>query len=75
MKMSQLLPLSVSIHLHLSNLGLSSLLRNLPIINCTSLCLVQISGIIPASKSIPFLYTNRLTTTIVTAEKEKWMNT
>ena len=35
-------------------------------IKCMSGWLLQISGMIPANRSVPFRYTSRLTTTIVT---------
>ena len=41
---------------------------NLPIINWTSEWLAHMMGSTPANKSIPFLYTSRLTTTMVTAK-------
>lgn len=41
-------------------------LRNLPIMKLTSGYLAQITGITPASKSIPFRYTSLLITTTTT---------
>ena len=46
---------------------------DLPIINWTSKWLVHMMGSIPANKSIPFLYTKRLTTTMVTNKKLKML--
>lgn len=46
---------------------------DLPIINWTSKWLAHMMGSIPANKSIPFLYTNRLTTTMVTNKKLKML--
>lgn len=47
---------------------------NLPMINWTSEWLAHMMGITPANKSIPFLYTSRLTTTMVTAKADKTLN-
>lgn len=45
------------------------IINDSPIMNWTSLCLVQMMGIRAANRSVPFLYTSRLTTTTVTINR------
>ena len=68
-------PLSLDhhhLHNNISTLYItSSIDLYIPIMKCRSSCRAHRIGMSPANKSAPFLYTNRLTTTIVTVVGRK----